>query len=78
MYLLQKTVTSETYYPFLFERKPDQVITIELDQTEEKDREFLLSFVKLERKYPIYIVMHVPRFMEDDVIEDLIEGKILY
>jgi hypothetical protein len=78
MYISQKKEIYETYYPFLFERKPDQVITIELDQKEGRDQEFLLSFVKLEQKYPIYIVMHVPRFMEDDVIEDLVEEKILY
>jgi hypothetical protein len=68
LYLSQRTDISEEYYPFLFKKKPDQVITIGLDQTEEEDREFLLSFVKLEQKYPIYIVMHVPDFMGDDVI----------
>jgi hypothetical protein len=78
MYLSQKKDISEGHYPFLLERKPDQVVSVELHQTEEQDLEFILSFVKLEQQYPIYMVMHVPRFMEDDIIEDLLKTKILY
>jgi hypothetical protein len=54
MYLSQKKDISEGHYPFLLERKPDQVVTVELHQTQEQDLEFILSFVKLEQQYPIY------------------------
>jgi hypothetical protein len=78
VYLLEQTDIDETYYPFLFEKKPNQVITIGFNQIEEEDRKFLLSFVKSEQQYPIYVTMHVPRFMENDIIEDFIEKKILF
>jgi hypothetical protein len=52
MYLSQKKDISEGHYPFLLERKPDQVVTVELHQTQEQDLEFILSFVKLEQQYP--------------------------
>ncbi|WP_176786713.1 hypothetical protein [Thermoactinomyces sp. DSM 45892] len=38
----------------------------------------MISFVKLEEKYPIFLIIDVPSFMEDDFIKELEGNGILF